>query len=88
VAAWLNALMGTQLYQFLPEHGGFLCMPSQSLNFAQFADDTMGPQGSRIVEMNLKMNDLRKILSCVWVTYKTGFGLVIGFIDHPLYNQS
>jgi hypothetical protein len=24
------------------------------------------------------------ILSCVWVTCKTGFGLVIGFIDHSL----
>jgi hypothetical protein len=28
------------------------------------------------------------ILSRVWVIYKTGFGLVIGFIDHSLYNHS
>jgi hypothetical protein len=28
------------------------------------------------------------ILSRVWVTYKTGFGLVIGFIGHSLYNIS
>jgi hypothetical protein len=61
---------------------------SQSLNFAQFTDDAVGPQGSRIVEMaNLKMNDLRKLLR-VWVTYKMGFGLVIRFIDHYLYNKS
>jgi hypothetical protein len=28
------------------------------------------------------------ILSRVWVNYKVGFGLVIGFIDHSLYNHS
>jgi hypothetical protein len=26
------------------------------------------------------------VLSRVWVTYRTGFGLVIGFIDHSLYS--
>jgi hypothetical protein len=28
------------------------------------------------------------ILPHVWVTHKTGFGLVIGFIDYSVYNHS
>jgi hypothetical protein len=28
------------------------------------------------------------ILSRLWVTYKKGFGLVMGFIDHSLCNQN